>query len=131
MPTLSDLTHRLPGAIQSAPQWISLLLIALIAINLAQLSWRLLSSGGESEIVPAKAVTPKLSAQHRPRADLARQIAAAHLFGEPTVEATEVSGSVDRQTTLPLKLLGIYATDKPEEGIAIINTGQEEKVFGI
>lgn len=128
---LSELKSRAPALLQVAPKWVNLGFVCLIAYSLAQLTWRIIDPAANSAIVAAPLV--RTASPNRPPPDYAAEIVRRHLFGQAAVtgQAGGAIGTIDRPTSLPLRLVGIYATDKPEDALAIINTGPDERVFGI
>jgi type II secretion system protein C len=113
--------------LSDAPWLVSLLLGALIAVDLARASVSLLGAR------PAEAREPALllntGASNRPAVDV-RGILAAHLFGVSTDPSTEDSGDAPR-TTANLLLAGTIATEDPKHGLAIISDGGAAKLYKV
>ena len=119
------------------PQWVSLLLVVIIAWQLAKIIWMLVPGPSAGDPVTAPASTPVAMGQSNPSSD-AQAIVTAHIFGEadPDMEAvTPVVEEADnlqdtRLTNLSLK--GTIAATLTEMAIAIIADGRdEEKVYSI
>jgi len=119
------------------PQWVSALLVVIIAWQLAKIIWMLVPGASAGDPVTAPANTPVTMGQSSTSAD-AQAIVTAHIFGEadPDMEpATPVLEEIDnlqdtRLTNLSLK--GTIAATPTEMAIAIIADGRdEEKVYSI
>ena len=119
------------------PQWVSLLLVVIIAWQLAKIIWMLVPGPSAGDPVTAPANAPATISQSSTSAD-AQAIVTAHIFGEadPNIEpVTPVLEEADnlqdtRLTTLSLK--GTIAATQTELAIAIIADGRdEEKVYSI
>jgi general secretion pathway protein C len=119
------------------PQWVSLLLVVIIAWQLAKIIWMLVPGPSAGDPVTAPAITPVAMGQSSSSSD-AQAIVTAHIFGEsdPDMEpATPVVEEADnlqdtRLTSLSLK--GTIASTPTEMAIAIIADGRdEEKVYSI
>jgi len=119
------------------PQWVSLLLVVIIAWQLAKIIWMLVPGPSAGDPVTVPANTPAAMGQPNSSSD-AQAIVTAHIFGEadPDMEpATPVVEEADnlqdtRLTNLSLK--GTIAATPTEMAIAIIADGRdEEKVYSI
>ena len=120
------------------PQWVSVLLVVIIAWQLAKIVWMLVPGPSAGDPVTVPANTPVAIGQSSTSAD-AQAIVAAHIFGEadPTIEpvVTPVPEEADnledtRLTNLSLK--GTIAATQTELAVAIIADGRnEEKVYSI
>jgi len=119
------------------PQWVSVLLVVIIAWQLAKIAWMLVPGPSAGDPVIAPANTPVTMGQTNSSAD-AQAIVTAHIFGEadPDMEAaTPVIEEADnlqdtRLTNLSLK--GTIASTPTEMAVAIIADGRdEEKVYSI
>ena len=119
------------------PQWVSVLLVVIIAWQLAKIVWMLVPGPSAGDPVTAPANTPVTMGQTNSSAD-AQAIVTAHIFGEadPDMEpATPVLEEADnlqdtRLTNLSLK--GTIAATRTEMAVAIIADGRdEEKVYSI
>lgn len=134
MLTLTDIQSHLPEINRFAPKPVGLILILLIAYSLSQLTW-LIAVPPPRIDTATTGPAPSASLAGNQRPDLGAEIAKFHLFGRPPalgVDTTApVEQTVERETTLPLKLLGVYVTDQEEESLAIIDIGKEEKVFAV
>jgi general secretion pathway protein C len=109
------------GLAGAAPTLVTVILVVVIAAQLAALLWRALGSGGsETELA-----TP-VNVPETPAVDLAA-IVNAHLFG---VAASSGDPSMAPATTANLTLAGTLAGIQPEQGWAIIGaSGQSARVY--
>jgi len=119
------------------PQWVSLLLVVIIAWQLAKIIWMLVPGPSAGDPVTAPANMPVTMSQPNSSAD-AQAIVTAHIFGEADADAepaTPVLEEADnlqdtRLTSLSLK--GTIAATQSEKAVAIIADGRdEEKVYSI
>ncbi len=116
------------------PAWVSLVIVVLIAWQLAKMIWMLVpgTSVGTVEMPPNSAA---IASSARAQGSDTASIADAHLFGEagsdnesaePVVELAELEETSLRN----LKLRGTIASDLSQFSIAIIaDSGNEEKVY--
>ncbi len=107
----------------------SLLLAALIAVELARIFVALLSG-------PVKSPRPVIAGnmQPRPAARMgvnAQAVAAAHLFGAVVADPTTQDPDNAPLSSANLVLAGTIATQNPKRGIAIINDGGPSKVYAV
>ena len=109
------------GLAGAAPTLVTVVLVVVIAAQLAALLWRALGSGGsDSEPVTS------ISTPETPAVDLAA-IVNAHLFG---VAASSDDPSQAPATSANLTLAGTLAGIQPEQGWAIIGaSGQAARVY--
>lgn len=109
------------GLAGAAPTLVTVVLVVVIAAQLAALLWRVLGAGGpDSEPVVA------VSTPETPAVDIAA-IVNAHLFG---VAASSDDPSLAPATTANLTLAGTLAGLQPEQGWAIIGaSGQAARVY--
>jgi general secretion pathway protein C len=109
------------GLAAAAPQLATVVLVIVIAAQLAALLWRALGSGGEE--MP---VLPPLGEAAAPAVDLAA-IVNAHLFG---IAAQSGDPSSVPATSANLTLAGTLAGTDPQQGWAIIGaTAQAARVY--
>jgi general secretion pathway protein C len=131
-----DGTKTLAAANQLLPAWVSLLLVVVIAWQLAQLVWMLVPAPASGDIVatPANIEAPQSSG------NIATDVSAisnAHIFGiaDPDGEVAApaiVEDDVKLDTKLNLLLKGTIASDPAEQAVAIIsNAGKDEKIYTI
>jgi general secretion pathway protein C len=123
-------------AAERLPHWVSWLLVAGIAWQLARMVWLLVPAPAAGDRVePPAAEQAMAAAAGSARADV-QAIAAAHLFGEakpdeappPVEEALEDVA----ETQLNLSLKGTIAANDPARARAIIaSAGRDEKVYAI
>jgi general secretion pathway protein C len=116
---------RLQG---NGPRLISLVLAALIAVELARIAISLLSGG------PVKSPQPVLTGI-APRGQHARvdvqSVVSAHLFGIATIDPSSQDPANAPQSTANLVLAGTIATQDPKRGVAIISDGGPSKVYSV
>ncbi len=116
-----------PGRLEQLPRIINVLLIILLAWQLAGLSWLLVPEPQSGAPVAVKAIAPSA-----PRQDSIdeRQIAGWHLFGVVEDDKpVEKSRPVDApETRLRLTLHGVFASDDEHNARAIVGDprGKEE-----
>ena len=123
-----------------APGWVTVLLVVLIAWQLARIVWMLIPGGddGPPIVMPerAAAVTSGSNAAN------AQAIASAHLFGEadaddeagaaalPPASGTNLDDLPDARVSFSLK--GTIAATQQQQSVAIIaDTNKEEKVYSV
>jgi general secretion pathway protein C len=111
------------------PNFVSLLLAALIAVELARIAVALVSG-------PVKSPRPVIAAgmQLHPTARTgvnAQAVAAAHLFGTAVADPTTQDPNNAPLSSANLVLAGTIATQDPRRGIAIINDGGPSKVYAV
>lgn len=118
------------------PPWISLVLVVVVAWQLAKIIWMLVPGASAGDPVIAPAGTPVSSSQPGASADV-QSIVAAHIFGEadaddaPVAELVVDDSASYRDTRLTnLLLKGTIAASPTEIAVAIIaDGGGEEKVY--
>jgi general secretion pathway protein C len=114
---------RLP---QQGPWWASVVLSALIAVELARAALSLWGAGPVEPLLPP----PHAGRRVPPTAGIdIGSIVAAHLFGEPAV--TPQSEDSARESTANLVLTGTIATQDPKHGVAIISDGGPARVYSV
>lgn len=119
------------------PQWVSLLLVVIIAWQLAKIIWMLVPGPSAGDPVTAPANTPVTMGQSSTSAD-AQAIVAAHVFGEadpdiePVTPVLEEADNLQDTRLTNLSLKGTIAATQTEMAVAIIADGRdEEKVYSI
>ena len=115
---------RLQG---NGPRLISLVLAALIAVELVRIAVSLLSGN------PVKSPQPALANQapHAQHAALDIQsVVSAHLFGVAADSSAQDPANAP-QSTANLVLGGTIATQDPKRGVAIISDGGPAKVYSV
>lgn len=132
-----DGAKTLAAANQLLPAWLSLLLVVVIAWQLAQLVWMLVPAPASGDIVATPVNIESTPLSGNIAADVSA-ISNAHIFGvanrdedapPPVVE--EIENLRDTRLT-NLSLKGTLASDPAEEAVAIIADGsREEKVYTI
>jgi len=111
---------------QNGPWLVSLVLAALIAVELALLTQAL---WGASPVKSVQLPPQRPLRLNQPSGVDIQTIVAAHLFGVAP-RATQDEGNAP-QTTANLVLAGTIATQDPRHGIAIISDGGPSKVYSI
>lgn len=118
------------------PQLLAILIIVVLAYQLAGLSWRLWS--GATAPAPQSGVQPAAPVATSPRQAAQQNFAAIanhHLFGQVSVAAKPVNRVVPKQapvTKLNLVLHGVFAEADPTQGSAIIGkAGGEQRFYRI
>lgn len=118
------------------PAWISLLLVVVIAWQLARIFWLLVPAPASGELVTVPASAASAVDTDSFAIDV-NAIANAHIFGVASVDDVTAAPVVevveaDRDTRLNLALKGTIASTEEESAIAIISDGgKEEKVYVI
>jgi general secretion pathway protein C len=135
-----DGAKMLAAANRLLPGWVSLVLVILIAWQVARIAWSLVPAPAAGDYVDTPAGTAGPAASIDPGSSSVQAIADAHIFGvaiaedgeeyaQPAVEETENLRDT-RLTNLSLK--GTIAATPAEQAVAIIADGQnEEKVYTI
>jgi len=133
-----DGAKMLAAANRLLPAWVSLLLVIVIAWQLARIIWMLVPGPAAGDSIPAPAYAPATSAQVDSPADV-QAIVTAHMFGiadaDPAQDIAPIVENTDnlqdtRLTNLSLK--GTLAATPVEMAVAIIADGNnEEKVYTI
>src|ERR1700722_7573727 len=110
------------------PYFLSLLLAALIAIEIARVAVALVSG-------PVKSPQPVIKGnlqQHPAHTGVnAQAVAAAHLFGAAVADPTTQDPNNAPLSSANLVLAGNIATQDPKRGIAIITDGGPSKVYAV
>jgi general secretion pathway protein C len=111
------------------PHLVSLLLAALIAVELARIAVALVSG-------PVKSPRPVIAGNMpvRPAVRMgvnAQALAAAHLFGTAVADPTTQDPANAPLSSANLVLAGTIATQDPKRGIAIITDGGPSKVYAV
>jgi general secretion pathway protein C len=111
----------------NGPNLVSLLLAALIAVELARAAVSLVSA-------PVKSPEPAIALNtqpHRPQGANAQAVASAHLFGLAVADPSTQDPDHAPLSSANLVLAGTIATENPKKGIAIISDGGPSKVFSV
>jgi general secretion pathway protein C len=110
------------------PYFLSLVLAALIAIEIARVAVALVSGPVKS---PQPVITASLQ-QHPAHTGVnAQAVAAAHLFGAAVADPTTQDPNNAPLSSANLVLAGTIATQDPKRGIAIITDGGPSKVYAV
>jgi general secretion pathway protein C len=115
---------RLQG---NGPAYVSLILAALIAIELARVAISFL--GGPVK-TPQPVVNRPPAPHVRPGVDV-QKVVSAHLFGMAAVEPGAQDPSNVPLSSANLVLAGTIASQDPKHGVAIISDGGPSKVFSV
>jgi general secretion pathway protein C len=110
----------------NGPNLVSLLLAALIAVELARVAVALVSGPVKS---PQPAVA--MNTAPRPQGVNTQAVVSAHLFGTAVADPTTQDPNNAPLSSANLVLAGTIATDDPKKGIAIISDGGPSKVFSV
>jgi general secretion pathway protein C len=124
-PRINDWLSRLP---QSGPWLASLVLAALIAVELARIGLMLLGGGPVKTPLP----TPQrpVYAQRTSGLDV-QSVVAAHLFGVAVADPSTQDPANAPPSTANLVLAGTIATQDPKRGVAIISDGGPSRVYSV
>jgi general secretion pathway protein C len=114
---------RLQG---NGPRLVSLVLAALIAVELARIAISLL--GGTPVRSPQPVQTNVAVRTHNAGLDI-QSVANAHLFGEFKADPSTQDPDNAPQSTANLVLAGTIATSDPKRGVAIISDAGPSKVY--
>jgi general secretion pathway protein C len=112
----------------NGPRLLSLILAALIAVEVARIAISLLGGG------PVRSPQPLVrnTAQPAPRPALdVQSVVSAHLFGVATADPSTQDPANAPQSTANLVLAGTIATSDPKRGVAIISDGGPSKVYSV
>lgn len=119
------------------PQWVSMLLVVIIAWQLAKIIWMLVPGPSAGDSVTAPAIAPVMMGQSSASAD-AQAIVTAHIFGEadadmePAMPVPEEADNLQDTRLTNLSLKGTITSTPTEMAVAIIADGRdEEKVYSI
>jgi len=133
-----DRAQMLAAANQLLPAWVGLLLVVLIAWQLAKIVWMLIPGPSTGDAVPVPSNGMAAISATIDEADVAA-IANAHIFGEANKDDVDVQPVVVEETAnlqetrlTNLSLRGTIASPIEELAVAIIaDAGDEEKVYMI
>ncbi len=132
-----DGAKTLAAANRLLPAWVSLLLVVVIAWQLARIIWLLVPAPAAGDAVPAPANQPLASAQANGLADV-QTIVTAHIFGVADSDPDGFAQTAFEDEDLPdtrissLSLKGTIASNPSEMAVAIIADGNnEEEVYVI
>jgi general secretion pathway protein C len=132
-----DGPKTLAAANQLLPGWVSLLLVVVIAWQLAQLVWLLVPApaAGDAVATPARLSAPSADGNSSSNVEA---ISAAHIFGIADAEDAAAPPPVPeefedlRDTNLSMSLKGTIAAFPAENSVAIINNGgNKEEIYTI
>jgi general secretion pathway protein C len=132
-----DRDRTLAAANELLPKWVSILLVAAIAWQLARIVWMLVPGSPVGDPVDARPAGADASAPSRAGGGPdVQSIAAAHLFGEAGVVAAapppqEMHEDL-AETNLNLSLKGTIAANDEATSLAIIAAaGRDERVYAV
>jgi general secretion pathway protein C len=126
-PRIQDWLTRLT---RNGPWLGSMLIAALIAIELARITV-MLASSNQLRPVALPAAGPGMGAGMRRAAINVQSVASAHLFGIAAPEPGLQDPNNAPPTTANLVLAGTIATQDPTHGVAIISDGGPSKVYSV
>lgn len=113
---------------RSAPKIMEMLLVVLLAKAGAEVTWLIFAPSDEVGVAVNVAALPRTSV-----AEVARlnTVANLHLFGIPSKLAGPQGAPIDaRETGLKLTLRGVFASNEPQQSMAIVADQQNnEKVY--
>jgi len=112
----------------NGPNLLSLLLAALIAVELARIAVAVVSGPVKS---PQPVITGKVQSHPARTGVNAQAVAAAHLFGAAVADPTTQDPNNAPLSSANLVLAGTIATQDPKRGIAIITDGGPSKVYSV
>ncbi len=115
------------------PPWVAIILVIAIAWKLADITWMLMGSAEEPEVVPpvrtqGSAVAAQTASNFNPEL-----VAGANLFGQYNASAAQAPVEVEDapETNLPLTLFGTAASDDQEQAFALIEHNGGSKAYFI
>jgi general secretion pathway protein C len=126
-PRIQDWLTRLT---RNGPWLGSMLIAALIAIELARITV-MLASSNQLRPIALPAAGPGMGAGMRRAAINVQSVASAHLFGIAAPEPGLQDPNNAPPTTANLVLAGTIATQDPTHGVAIISDGGPSKVYSV
>ena len=128
LPMLDMRTNQWLSRLQgNGPAYVSLILAALIAIELARMA---LSFLGGPVKTPQPVVNRPAAPHVRPGVD-AQKVVSAHLFGVAAVEPGAQDPADAPLSSANLVLAGTIASQDPKHGVAIISDGGPSKVYSV
>jgi general secretion pathway protein C len=136
--TSMDGAKMVAAANRLLPAWVSLLLVVVIAWQLARIIWMLVPAPSVGDPVTAPTGVQTSATQSETAADV-QTIVNAHIFGVADVEPVENTQPILEETSnlrdtrlSNLSLKGTIASYPPELAVAIIaDGGNKEKVYSI
>src|ERR1700730_9990828 len=125
---LSTRTNQWLSRLQgNGPAYVSLILAALIAVELARMAISFL--GGPVK-TPQPVVNRPAAPHVRPGVDV-QKVVSAHLFGVAAVEPGGQDPASAPLSSANLVLAGTIASQDPKRGVAIITDGGPSKVYSV
>jgi general secretion pathway protein C len=128
-----DGAKTIAAANQLLPTWISLILVVVIAWQLARIAWLLVPGPAAGDPVAPPAGSPADAPQAEPSSDV-QAIVAAHIFGEASPEDEPAAQPVEAETDnladtrlTNLVLKGTVASTPSEKAVAIIADGNRDE----
>ena len=115
---------RLQG---NGPNLVSLVLAALIAVELARIAVSFLSGPVKS---PQPLIASTAQTRQHPAVDI-QSVVSAHLFGIAKADPSTQDPANAPLSSANLVLAGTIATEDPKHGIAIISDGGPSKVYSV
>jgi general secretion pathway protein C len=125
---LDTRTHEWRSRLQgNGPRLVSLVLAALILLQLVQIGYSLLSKPLKS---PQPVLTGYVPRMQRPGLNI-QSVISAHLFGVPASNDAAQDPANAPQSSANLILAGTIATQDPKRGVAIVSDGGPSKVYSV
>jgi general secretion pathway protein C len=115
---------RLQG---NGPNLVSLVLAALIAVELARIAISFLSAPVKS---PQPLIASTAQTRQHPAVDI-QSVVSAHLFGIAKADPSTQDPANAPLSSANLVLAGTIATEDPKHGVAIISDGGPSKVYSV
>jgi general secretion pathway protein C len=109
--------------------WVSLLLAALITLDLVRIAWPIYRESLHSTVRSSEPMGPP-PAPRNGSVDVHR-IVGAHLFGIAAKPGESLDPALAQPARADLALSGTIATDDPKHGFAIIGAGGPVKVYAV
>lgn len=111
----------------NGPTYVSLVIAALVAIELARIAMALLASPVKS---PQPTFARAAPAAHARSMAEVQAVVSAHLFGLAVADAKQDPAQAPLSSA-NLQLAGTIATEDPKHGLAIISAGGPSKVYAV
>ena len=124
-PRIQEWLSRLP---RNAPWLVSMLLAALIAVELARVTVMLI---GSRQVRSVQALPAHAGSALQRAAINVQSIAGAHLFGAYVPDSASQDPNSAPLSSANLVLAGTIATNDPKHGVAIIADGGPSKVYSV
>jgi general secretion pathway protein C len=125
--------------IQQVKLILTWILLIAILFQLAQLTWSIVERFVAPEKTIVKPVFTQVNSESKQRKSDIRSVARLHLFGKPDAQAVavapqkEIETDIDdaQETSLNIKLKGVFATDNEKLASAVIEHSGRDAVYKI